>query len=612
MTPWRAHLTLARAERPLTVTQLAPRELSVHSSAARMTDSLAHRVSLIPPLLVLALAACGGGDVNGTAITPPTVSVPEAPTAVVATPGNASIRVTFSAPTSDGGSPVLTYVASCSAAGASTLTATGASSPLSVTGLTNGTSYTCSVAATNSKGTGAAAVAIAVTPTAPTPGAFRGSVVLGSPTATSIKANVYAADQAGTVSIAYGTTPGIYDTQTATVPLIARTPVEISLDGLRADTRYFYRLNYQTSGAGSGPTAEASFQTARPPGRSFVFGVQGDSHPERLRSQFDSLLYVNTLTTAAADNLDFYIMLGDDFSVDQISAPVITNDLVTERYRIQRPYLGIIGKSSPVFLVNGNHEQAARYLLDGTPNNIAVWAQNARNAHYSQPAPDGFYSGNSEQVPFIGLLRNYYAWQWGDALFVTIDPYWSSPVAVDNVFGGDTKRASLWDITHGDAQYQWLKNTLERSTAKYKFVFAHHVMGTQRGGIELARQYEWGGEDARGVNQFAANRPTWQQPIHQLFVSTKVTAFFQGHDHIWVRQQLDGVTYQSVSEPADPNYSLFNADAYLTGDKFPNSGYTRVTVSPANVKVEYVRTYLSADVGPGKTNGSVAFSYTIP
>jgi hypothetical protein len=79
-----------------------------------------------------------------------------------------------------------------------------------------------------------------------------------------------------------------------------------------------------------------------------------------------------------------------------------------------------------------------------------------------------------------------------------------------------------------------------------------------------------------------------------------------------VHQQLDGVTYQEVSEPADPNYSLFNDDAYLTGDKFPNSGYTRVTVSPSGVKVEYVRTYLSADVGAGKTNGSVAFSYVIP
>ena len=90
-----------------------------------------------------------------------------------------------------------------------------------------------------------------------------------------------------------------------------------------------------------------------------------------------------------------------------------------------------------------------------------------------------------------------------------------------------------------------------------------------------------------------------------------VNIFFQGHDHIWARQQLDGVTYQTLSEPADPNYSLFNSDAFLSGDKLPNTGYTRVTVSPTAVKVDYVRTYLPADEGAGKQSGAAAFSYSI-
>ena len=305
-------------------------------------------------------------------------------------------------------------------------------------------------------------------------------------------------------------------------------------------------------------------------------------------------------------------MLGDDFSVDTLDPKTINAAKVTERYTIQRPYLGLIGASSPVFLVNGNHEQAARFNLNGTPENIAVWAQNARNSHYSQPAPDYFYSGNKEVVPFIGLLRNYYAWTWGDALFVVIDPYWASTVAVDNVFGGDPKRTNMWDVTHGDEQYLWLKETLEKSKSKYKFIFAHHVMGTGRGGIELAGLWEWGGKNTKGVSEFATQRPKWNLPIHQLMVANKVTIFFQGHDHIWVHQQLDGVTYQSLSEPADPNYALWNSDAYLTGERFPSTGYTRVRVSPTGVKVEYIRTYLPKDEGPGKVNGTPVFSYTIP
>jgi hypothetical protein len=444
-------------------------------------------------------------------------------------------------------------------------------------------------------------------------GSFRGNIVLGSPTGNSVMANVYSPDQSGTVYIVFGTASGFYEKQTSTVALAAGKPVEIALQGLSPDTRHYYRLYFQPSdGSAAGPTEESSFHTARSTGSSFTFSIQGDSHPERAGQQFNSDLYRRTLLTAAADQPDFYLAIGDDFSVDQLDPLTVTAAQVVERYTIQRPYLGLIGKSAPVYLVNGNHEQAARYLLDGTANNVAVWAQNARNSHYSQPAPDGFYSGNSEQVPYIGLLRNHFAWTWGDALFVVIDPYWGSPTCVDNPFYGGSKRTNLWDATHGDAQYQWLKSTLEQSTAKFKFVFSHHVMGTGRGGIELATKFEWGGLGNKGISEFAANRPGWASPIHQLMAANKVTIFFQGHDHIWVKQQLDGVIYQTLPEPADPFYTLYNADAFLSGDKFPNTGYTRVTVSSATVKVDYVRTWLPADEGAGKVNGSTAFSYSVP
>ena len=40
--------------------------------------------------------------------------------------------------------------------------------------------------------------------------------------------------------------------------------------------------------------------------------------------------------------------------------------------------------------------------------------------------------------------------------------------------------------------------------------------------------------------------------------------------------------------------------------------HTRVTVAPIGVKVDYVRTYLPSDEGPGKISGSIAFSYSLP
>jgi len=290
--------------------------------------------------------------------------------------------------------------------------------------------------------------------------------------------------------------------------------------------------------------------------------------------------------------------IGDDFSVDTLKD--VNPETVRALYINQRQWLGLVG--APVFLVNGNHEQASLANLDGTAENVAVWAQTARNAYYPQPAPDDFYTGNLESVEHIGLLRDYYAFTWGDALFVVIDPYWHSPQTVDNQFGADRnqkKNRDLWNVTLGEAQYRWFRQTIETSTAKYKFVFTHHVLGTGRGGIELANGYEWG--DSANLTK---HRPGWDKTIQQIMVDNHVTIFFQGHDHIFARQELDGVIYQTLPEPANPFYSWENEDAFTSGDKFPNSGHVRVTVSLDGVTVDYVRSYLHQP-------DEVGFSYTV-
>jgi hypothetical protein len=100
---------------------------------------------------VKATNAVGTGPASSPskAVTPATV--PGAPTGVTAKAGNASATVSFTAPVSDGGSPIASYIVTSSPGG---ITASGSRSPIIVKGLTNGTSYTFTVQAINKIGTG--------------------------------------------------------------------------------------------------------------------------------------------------------------------------------------------------------------------------------------------------------------------------------------------------------------------------------------------------------------------------------------------------------------------------------------------------------------------------
>ncbi|WP_429941225.1 putative Ig domain-containing protein [Agrobacterium vitis] len=135
-------------------------------------------------------------------------TVPGAPTIGTATPGNAQATVSFTAPASNGGAAITSYTVTASPGGA---TATGSASPITVTGLTNGTAYTFTVTATNSVGTGAASAATSsVTPTAPT---FTFSPASGALTAATV-GTAYSE----TITASGGTSPYTYAVTSGTLP----------------------------------------------------------------------------------------------------------------------------------------------------------------------------------------------------------------------------------------------------------------------------------------------------------------------------------------------------------------------------------------------------------
>jgi len=421
------------------------------------------------------------------------------------------------------------------------------------------------------------------------------------------------------VYVEYGTTPGVYVGSTPVLTHAGESPFEITIDDLLPDTQYYYRLRFRLPGDecfDAGP--ERCFRTQRPPGTTFGFAVQSDSHIwEALRQGTNLELYCQTLEHIAADEPDFLIDLGDTFMCEDYSGGDVHDfDEAVTRHLAQRPYLGLVCHSAPLFFVLGNHEGEQGWRLDGTLHNVAIWATNARKLLYPNPVPDEFYTGCECEHEFVGLRENYYAFEWGDALFVMLDPYWYT-TSKPHGAGGSPGSGDNWDWTLGYAQYDWLRQTLENSTATFKFVFSHQVVGGAdlygRGGIEAASHalggagsFEWGGEDLTGGYGFDRERPGWGVPIHDLLASNNVTIFFHGHDHVFVKQELDGVVYQECPVPSDAMYGSGHF-AYQYGDLVPNSGHLRVTVSPSEVTVDYVRAFLPGD-GP---DGEIAYSYTV-
>ncbi len=183
---------------------------------------------------------------------------PGAPTDVVATAGNASASLTWAAPSSDGGSPVTDYVIT-------PYIGTTAQTPITVgdvltddvTGLTNGTAYTFTVAATNSVGTGtASAPSNSVTPTSVViaPGAPTDVVATAGNASASLTWAAPASDGGASITN-YVITP--YIGTTAQTPITVGDVLTDDVTGLTNGTAYTFTVA-ATNSAGTGTASAAS------------------------------------------------------------------------------------------------------------------------------------------------------------------------------------------------------------------------------------------------------------------------------------------------------------------------------------------------------------------
>lgn len=426
------------------------------------------------------------------------------------------------------------------------------------------------------------------------------TVILGRPTDRGVTVRVWLAE-AAEACLEHGPAPDALTTRTPAVPIAAGEVRDFVLDGLAADTRHHYRLRYRTAGGTETVVPPGTFHTCRAAGSPFVFTVTSDSH---LDENTSGEVYLRTLANAAADRPDFHLELGDTFMTGKYARP----EIAEAQYLAQRYYLGSLCHSAALFLALGNHDG------EGGGRRSTAWATATRTRLFPNPVPDGFYTGNDREEPDVGLPGNHYQWTWGDAQFIVLDPFRATTAR-----GRD---GDHWAWTLGEEQYRWLRDALT-APAAYRFVFIHHLVGGTpphaRGGIEAAPYWEWGGRGSSGEAEFAARRPGWEAPIHELLVRHGATVVFHGHDHMFAKQELDGVVYQLVPQPGHRRGGQTSSAAeygYLAGEIQPSSGHLRVRVGPDEARIDYVRAFVrAADRDRGEAtagaNGTVTYSYVV-
>ena len=200
---------------------------------------------------VTATNSVGTGPASAASNAATPAAVPGAPTHVVAaTAGSQQVKVTWTAPASDGGARITKYTVAASGSGGQSCSWTSGTLSCTVTGLVNGTSYTFTVTATNSTGDGpASAASNAVTPVGPSAAPTGVSAVAGDQQAT--VSCTAPASNGGAAITAYTATasPGGAHASAATCP--------ITVTGLTDGTSYTFKVT-ATSSLGTSVASAAS------------------------------------------------------------------------------------------------------------------------------------------------------------------------------------------------------------------------------------------------------------------------------------------------------------------------------------------------------------------
>jgi hypothetical protein len=358
----------------------------------------------------------------------------------------------------------------------------------------------------------------------------------------------------GKAYIEYGYSKSKYESKT-TITQIVKGMTSIKVNQLRPDSKIYFRLRYLLGNRTSYSALTQANITTTKASADYVFAVQADPHMDENSS---AEVYTQTLEQIVKASPVFLMDLGDIFMTDKL--PNKTEANIRARYELMKGFYDKLN-GVPFYITLGNHDGELGYSNFNT--------KGYRKEYFPQQT---------------GELA-YYSFTGPDSLHISLDIF---------TYTMENPKDDGWQWSLGKTQYDWLKKTLENSKTSHKFVYVHHLLfgnAQSRGGVEIAKFNEWGGLNRDGTPGFESKRPGWGKPVHQLLVENGVDIVFKGHDHLYVKQELDGIIYQTLPQPSHPGDKVNSAIeyGYVTGKVVGGSGFLKVTTSKSGIKVDFVR-----------------------
>jgi hypothetical protein len=342
---------------------------------------------------------------------------------------------------------------------------------------------------------------------------------------------------------------------------------EWHVSGLAAGTSYDYSVVGADADGNELELFQGSVTTARAPGSSFSFALLTDTHigsDLAFSNQGDATLLTETSAQISAAAPDFVVNLGDmlDFHEFGFNTPPPDGSITRAAYLNYRAAYGAPLGSMPHFPVIGGWDSESGCNTDADIER----SRTERLLYLPGPTPDTYPEGGS---PF----QDYYAFTWGDALFVMLNVYTYTPTC--HLL--DTYPGLPDDWTLGDAQMEWLRTTLENSTSKWRFLLIHHPVGGN-GGNDVDSAYGRGGGRAAHVGE--------QEVVHELMLEHGVQTMFYGHDHVFTDMVVDDIHYSLPGSAGAPWLFTENETGYT--QYWADSGWARVDVTPDDVHVQFL------------------------